>query len=367
MAKPRVVCAVGPESTGKTTLCRALAVRFGVPWLAEYAREHLAGSVDYGPETVEAIAREQQGGERELLARTAGGVVLDTDLAVIAVWMREKYAAYRAGSDAGLARRRAAPIPALPPRTCRGSTIRCGSPGMTWRGSTRRTDACSPLAACRSRWSKAAAMPEPRSPWTLRIPISAPADQPLARGRGLLPDLRAGRCRLRSWATAQAYSRIPDTRTASHAAGPEDTAALRRRRAGFEHARSAPCSQPRPTHRPIRSNSRSLSPAISQSRVRSARSARGMDVPRVEIVVAAAPLGGAPVELSKSDIDRGIDLPGPAEHGLDLGAEVVASQTTGNLRVQIGQIPAGLGGRWRRIGEQPSFYPAGQQMAGFGV
>ena len=59
MAQPRIVCAVGPESTGKTTLCRALAARFGVPWLAEYAREHLAGRADYTEESVEAIAKEQ--------------------------------------------------------------------------------------------------------------------------------------------------------------------------------------------------------------------------------------------------------------------------------------------------------------------
>ena len=100
MAQPRIVCAVGPESTGKTTLCRALATRFGVPWLAEYAREHLADRRDYGPETVEAIAREQERRERELLRRRSGSVVLDTDLAVIAVWMREKYGRAPAWIDA---------------------------------------------------------------------------------------------------------------------------------------------------------------------------------------------------------------------------------------------------------------------------
>ncbi len=100
MGQLRIVCAVGPESTGKTTLCRALAARFGVPWLAEYARQHLADRPDYGPETVEAIAREQVRRERQLLDATGGGVVLDTDLAVIAVWMREKYARVPAWIDA---------------------------------------------------------------------------------------------------------------------------------------------------------------------------------------------------------------------------------------------------------------------------
>ena len=91
----RIVCATGPESTGKTTLCQALAKRFGVPWLAEYAREHLtarAGATGYDRETVATIAREQWRRERALLERTESPVVLDTDLAVLFVWLQEKYA-----------------------------------------------------------------------------------------------------------------------------------------------------------------------------------------------------------------------------------------------------------------------------------
>lgn len=95
------MCTTGPESTGKTTLCQALARRFGVPWLAEYAREHLtacgagAGAPDarYDRETVATIAREQWRRERELLKQTESPVVFDTDLAVLFVWWREKYGA----------------------------------------------------------------------------------------------------------------------------------------------------------------------------------------------------------------------------------------------------------------------------------
>ena len=107
----RVVCAIGAESTGKTSLCQALAERFNVPWLGEYAREYLGGQasaaggaagVEQTPERAAAvhayeqrdvakIAREQARREGELLADTDGGVVLDTDLAVIVIWWREKY------------------------------------------------------------------------------------------------------------------------------------------------------------------------------------------------------------------------------------------------------------------------------------
>ena len=89
----RIVCVTGPESTGKTTLSQALARRFDVPWLAEYAREHLTARVSqgYDRDTVANIAREQWRRERDLLRRTEGPVVLDTDLAVLFVWWREKY------------------------------------------------------------------------------------------------------------------------------------------------------------------------------------------------------------------------------------------------------------------------------------
>ena len=85
----RIVCAVGAESTGKTTLCQALAERFNVPWLAECAREYLDGTPCQRSD-VAAIARERHRREAELLAATDGGVVLDTDLAAVIVWWREK-------------------------------------------------------------------------------------------------------------------------------------------------------------------------------------------------------------------------------------------------------------------------------------
>lgn len=86
----RVVCTVGTECTGKTTLCAHLARHFGVPWLPEYAREHLRAGRPYDEDDVAAIAKEQMRREAELLA-SAKGAVLDTDLAVIVVWWREKF------------------------------------------------------------------------------------------------------------------------------------------------------------------------------------------------------------------------------------------------------------------------------------
>ena len=92
MAKVRVVCAVGAECSGKTTICGDLARRYGVPWLGEYAREYLDGG-PYSATDVEKIAREQARREAALLADTRSGVVLDTDLAVVFVWWQKRFGA----------------------------------------------------------------------------------------------------------------------------------------------------------------------------------------------------------------------------------------------------------------------------------
>ena len=39
MSTPQLICILGAESTGKTTLARALGAEFGCPWVAEYLRE----------------------------------------------------------------------------------------------------------------------------------------------------------------------------------------------------------------------------------------------------------------------------------------------------------------------------------------
>ena len=86
MAEPTRVVVIGPECTGKTTLARELADRFGVPWVPEFARafvDRARRPVRF--EDVDAIGRGQLAAEDE--ARRRGGplVVLDTDL--VSTWV----------------------------------------------------------------------------------------------------------------------------------------------------------------------------------------------------------------------------------------------------------------------------------------
>jgi NadR type nicotinamide-nucleotide adenylyltransferase len=81
------VCIFGPESSGKSTLARKLAEKFGTAWVPEYARTFLeAKGAAPSFEDLVTIARGQVASE-EALARNARGVlVCDTDPLLTTVW-----------------------------------------------------------------------------------------------------------------------------------------------------------------------------------------------------------------------------------------------------------------------------------------
>lgn len=88
----RRVVVTGSECTGKTTLARALAERYGTPWVPEYARRFVrekGGAPVRGD--VEAIARGQIALEDELAARASRLLVQDTDLLSTVVYSRHYY------------------------------------------------------------------------------------------------------------------------------------------------------------------------------------------------------------------------------------------------------------------------------------
>lgn len=83
---------IGPESTGKTTLCKNLADHFKAPWVAEYAREYLESkSTTYNYTDLAEIAKGQLALEQQAVSAIVESeyptiVILDTNLLVIKIW-----------------------------------------------------------------------------------------------------------------------------------------------------------------------------------------------------------------------------------------------------------------------------------------
>ena len=81
---------IGPESTGKSTLCEGLAAHYHSDWVPEYAREYLLEhGTQYRYEDLTTIARGQLALEDSraaaLVSRDAP-LFIDTDLYVMKVW-----------------------------------------------------------------------------------------------------------------------------------------------------------------------------------------------------------------------------------------------------------------------------------------
>lgn len=86
---------IGPESTGKSTLCAQLAAHYNTVWAKEYAREYLLRKGrEYMYEDLLDIAKGQIGQEEEAsgkmphspLTTTDSPLFIDTDMYVMKIW-----------------------------------------------------------------------------------------------------------------------------------------------------------------------------------------------------------------------------------------------------------------------------------------
>lgn len=76
---------IGPESTGKSTLCSQLAKHFNTIWVPEYAREFLEkNGTDYSYEDLLTIAKGQINLEDSENSQPL--LFIDTDMYVMKVW-----------------------------------------------------------------------------------------------------------------------------------------------------------------------------------------------------------------------------------------------------------------------------------------
>ena len=90
--KPYIIALTGAESTGKRTLAEALANYYRVPFIAEFAREHVRNlHGKYSFEDVEFIARKQIDQYNILVDSNHPIVILDTWLLITKVWFEVVY------------------------------------------------------------------------------------------------------------------------------------------------------------------------------------------------------------------------------------------------------------------------------------
>ena len=91
----RRVCVMGPESTGKTTLCKRLAAHYGTAWVSEYARGHLDDkAAACEPADLAPIVRGQVAAEDAMARQAEAGVLFcDTDPLMTAMYAKLYYGA----------------------------------------------------------------------------------------------------------------------------------------------------------------------------------------------------------------------------------------------------------------------------------
>lgn len=90
--QPRVIVVTGPESTGKTALCKALSEQLNAEWYPELARgyvESLNRPYTYGD--VVKIAKEQIETYNQMLLAGHKLLIFDTGLIITKVWFDVVY------------------------------------------------------------------------------------------------------------------------------------------------------------------------------------------------------------------------------------------------------------------------------------
>ncbi len=88
MPAPKKVVILGPESTGKSTVCAFLADHYHTAWVPEFARKYLLElGRPYQYDDLITIARGQLQAEDEMMNVAQGQpVFIDTDMYVMKVW-----------------------------------------------------------------------------------------------------------------------------------------------------------------------------------------------------------------------------------------------------------------------------------------
>ena len=88
--KIKRIALLGPESTGKTTLCKQLAEHFKTVWVPEYSREYMEQlHRAYTLDDIEFCTKKQLEQENDLLSKANAFIFCDTELIVAKVWCED--------------------------------------------------------------------------------------------------------------------------------------------------------------------------------------------------------------------------------------------------------------------------------------
>ena len=86
------IAIIGPESTGKSDLAKALAEHYQTALVPEYARDYLNNlNRPYDYEDILLIAKGQVKEEREMLENANQFLFVDTEMIVLKIWCEVKY------------------------------------------------------------------------------------------------------------------------------------------------------------------------------------------------------------------------------------------------------------------------------------
>ncbi len=91
MTTLKKIVILGPESTGKSTLCESLSMHYETIWCEEYAREYLSkNGTAYTYENLLTIAEGQIANEERATEKASQAnkshLIIDTDMYVMKVW-----------------------------------------------------------------------------------------------------------------------------------------------------------------------------------------------------------------------------------------------------------------------------------------
>jgi NadR type nicotinamide-nucleotide adenylyltransferase len=86
------IALIGPESTGKTTLCASLAAHYKTVWVPEISRSYI-GALErkYTLKDIEYCTKAQLKGEEELLNKANGFLFCDSEMIIAKVWCEDVF------------------------------------------------------------------------------------------------------------------------------------------------------------------------------------------------------------------------------------------------------------------------------------